>query len=360
VLEEPNTLPRTHRVGGFPTTSDSAHCQAAAADVSTYASIRAVNFSLAAIHIGVNACQFFFVPIYLLAKSQWWALVLIPFAALNNPLWALIHECIHDAFDRSNRLNATVGRMLGICFGSPFHILRLTHLSHHKFNRSPEEKGTEVYDPDQVPRAKAVAQYFFYILCGLYLLEVCSTLLFFLPRKIFGNMRRRVIDNGSVQEKWLARKFLDDRLVREIRLDGIAIGMLLGLSAVCYRGHWQIFLSVLVVRTFLISFMDNVYHYRTAVNVTISGYNLSLPRLCSFLLLNFNLHRVHHRNPGVPWAKLPQLFALESETFDRSLFAAALDQLCGPVPRSELTRSFTERETGRRTFEGLDKVSPFM
>ena len=105
------------------------------------------NFSLAGLHICLNLFQLFILPLYLLPKSLWWSLVLIPIACSNNPLWALVHEAIHDSFNSSGRINLVFGRLLAIFFGSPFHVLRLTHLSHHKFNRSPTEKGTEIYDP---------------------------------------------------------------------------------------------------------------------------------------------------------------------------------------------------------------------
>ncbi|MBI2998539.1 MAG: fatty acid desaturase [Deltaproteobacteria bacterium] len=256
---------------------------------------------------------------------------------MNNALWALIHESIHDLFNSSDRINLAAGRLLSICFGSPFHVLRLTHLSHHKFNRSPLEKGTEMYDPDKVSRVKASFRYFFYILCGLYLLEVFSTILFFLPPNIFRKLGQRLVNPGDIQEKWLARKFMNDKRIREIRIDGIAICLILGLSGFCYGENWKPLVGLLSVRALLISFLDNVYHYRTPLNITISGYNLWLPRIFSALILNFNLHRVHHSNPSVPWARLPQFFAQDSERFDRNFFTGALHQLSGPVPLSELS-----------------------
>lgn len=289
------------------------------------------NRVLAGIHIGANLFQLFVLPLYLLPRSIEWGFLLVPIAALNNPFWALIHEAIHDLFSSSSRNNLAAGRLLSLFFGSPFHILRLTHLSHHKFNRSPLEKGTEMYDPKAVSRVKACGIYFFYILCGLYLLEVSSALLFLLPPKMFRALRQRLADQGNVQEKWLARKFADANLVRQIRTDGVAIVLILTVSAFCYGEHWRLLLMLLAARTFLISFMDNVYHYGTPVNVTISGHNLRLPPALSTLILNFNLHRVHHRNPSIPWAKLPGAFAEHCENFDYNFLAAVLNQLRGPV-----------------------------
>ena len=296
----------------------------------------AFNFSLAGLHVFANLFQLFILPLYLLPRSIWWGVLLIPIACLNNPFWALIHEAIHDLFNSSGRINLVFGRLLSIFFGAPFHVLRWTHLSHHKFNRSPLEKGTEIYDPREVSKIKASFGYFFYIFCGLYLLEISSTLLFFLPSRVFRKMSQRVSDRGNIQEKWLANRFMDKKLIREIRIDGIAIGLIFSLSAFCYGGHWRLLISLLGVRMFLISFMDNVYHYGTTLNVTISGHNLWLPRTLSLLILNFNLHRVHHRNPGIPWTKLPEVFAQHSERFDCNLFTAALNQFCGPLPLSDL------------------------
>ncbi len=279
---------------------------------------------------------------------MWWGLVLIPIATMNNPCWALIHEAIHDLLNPSARVNLAVGRLLSLFFGSPFHVLRLTHLSHHKFNRSPLERGTEIYDAREVSKFRASVMYFFYILCGLYLLEVFSTLIFLLPSKIFRKLGQRLASQGNVQEKWLARRFMDTKLVWEVRTDGIAIFLILGLSTFCYGEHWRLLAGLLATRMFLISFMDNVYHYGTPLNVTISGHNLWLPGILSKLVLNFNLHRVHHRFPSIPWAKLPEAFAEHSERFDYNFLTAALNQLRGPIPiihRADMSAPLEVRTT---------------
>ena len=92
---------------------------------------------------------------------------------------------------------------------------------------------------------------------------------------------------------------------------------------------------------FLISFMDNVYHYGTRLHATVSGHNLRLPRILSTFVLNFNLHRVHHLSPKVPWTQLPAVFAERSEKFDRGFFSAAINQLYGPIAITELAGILT-------------------
>jgi fatty acid desaturase len=146
---------------------------------------------------------------------------------------------------------------------------------------------------------------------------------FFLPTKSFYRLGRRLVEQGNAQEKWLAKRFLDAKMLREIRTDGIGIFLIFSLSAFCYGIHWRVLASILTMRIFLISFMDNVYHYGSTLNITISGHNLWLPRVLSRLILNFNFHRVHHRNPAVPWQKLPAVFAEHADSFDRQPFGGS-------------------------------------
>jgi len=297
---------------------------------------QAVNIGLLVLHAGAGFLQLFMLPVYLIPKNIWWCLALVPIAALNNPLWALMHECIHDAFHASAFINRAAGRWLSILFGSPFQILRLTHLSHHKFNRSPLEKGTEMYDPRETSRLMAGFKYYFYILCGVYLLEVCSALLFILPKNVFHQFGTHLLQQGDRQEKWLAGKFLNDESFMEIRCDGLAILLLYSVSAFCYRGHWLLFVGSLAARALLISLMDNVYHYGTPLKVTISGHNLSLPRIVATGLLNFNLHRIHHAHPNVPWTGLPLLYAQSADYCDEGFLIALLRQFRGPLALDQL------------------------
>jgi fatty acid desaturase len=295
-----------------------------------------MNIRLLLLHTGVGLFQLFILPLWLMPINLWWCLALVPLAALNNPLWALMHECIHDAFHGSAAINNAAGRWLSILFGSPFQILRLTHLSHHKFNRSPLEKGTEMYDPKQTSCLLAGVKYFSYILCGVYLLEVGSALVFVLPKKVFRKFGARLMQRGDRQEKWLASKFLNDRRLREIRLDGMAILLLFTASAYCYGEHWLPFVSVIAARALLISLMDNIYHYRTPLNVTVSGHNLALPRALATGLLNFNFHRIHHAHPNVPWTGLPLLYGQISDYFDDDFFVALFRQFLGPLSIDQL------------------------
>ena len=299
-----------------------------------------INATLAIIYAGANVFQFFILPLWLLPKDIHWAWTVVPLALLTNPFWSLIHESIHDLFHPNRAVNAFAGRALAMLFGSPFRILRMSHLVHHKLNRLPVE-GTEYFDRQKTSKAVAAPGYFFQILLGLYLVELISPLFFFLPRGVLRRFKERCLRPASVSAL-LMQNWLGDDALRDIRRDGLLTIGGLGLSFFAYGANWPVLLAILVVRGFLISFLDNVYHYETPVGDIFYAKNLRLAAPWSKLLLNFNLHGIHHINPAISWINLPQAFQVQNGEFQGGYFAAAWHQLRGPIalqdlpPREEL------------------------
>jgi len=293
-----------------------------------------INYTLAAAHVLLNLYQLFVLPLYLLPSSPWWALTLLPVAALSNSFWSLIHESIHDLFHPSTRVNVFFGRLLSVFFGSSFRVLRISHLMHHKLNRSPVE-GTELYDPSKTSRGRAALGYYFQILGGLYLLEVASSFLFLLPRTFLELLEGRFFPRDSLSKMWL-KSLLNARSIREIRIDGTAILVLYFLSSLSYGENVGLLLGTIVIRAFLISFLDNIYHYQTPVDDVSYAHNLWLPHWLSLALLHFNFHGIHHRNPALPWIRLPEVFRDEAPFHNGNFFLAAMFQFSGPIPIAEL------------------------
>jgi fatty acid desaturase len=285
------------------------------------------NAALAGFHVAVNVFQFFVLPLWLLPRDPAWGWLLLPLALLNNPFWSLIYETIHDLFHPVPRINSFVGRTAAVLFGAPFPILRSSHLLHHKLNRTPME-ATEIFDADKCSRRRATCGYFFQICGGLYLLEVLTCVLFFLPRAWVRGFRTRHVRPQSVSAI-LMQSWSTDEAVREIRGDGALVVAWLGISFWSYGEHWPWLFMALAARGFFISFLDNVYHYRTPINGIFYASNLRLPWPLATLLLNFNLHGVHHQNPAVPWSRLPALFREGAQIYHQNYFSAAarLEQL---------------------------------
>jgi fatty acid desaturase len=55
-------------------------------------------------------------------------------------------------------------------------------------------------------------------------------------------------------------------------------------------------------------------------------------------ILNFNLHRVHHLHPTLPWSSLPAAFQADAETYDIGYASAMLRQFRGPIADREYAR----------------------
>ncbi|HJX11887.1 MAG TPA: fatty acid desaturase, partial [Candidatus Binatia bacterium] len=233
-----------------------------------------LNLCLASFHTAINLYQFLILPLWLLPGNPAWGWTLLPLAFLNNPYWSLIHEAIHDLFHPARKVNAFLGRLMAIFFGAPFRILRLSHLLHHKLNRLPVE-GTEYYDKTRKSKVAAAPGYYFQILLGLYLVEALSSLFFLLPRSWLKSFKERFLApqsvSGILMQNWLGVEAL-----REIRFDGLLTLALLSLSFYSYGEHWPLLLAVLAARGFLISFLDNVYHYETPVGDVFYARNLRL------------------------------------------------------------------------------------
>jgi fatty acid desaturase len=297
----------------------------------------AVNLSLTFFYIALNLYQFIVLPLWLLPAAPAWGWTLLPVALLTNPFWSLIHEAIHDLLHPNRRVNAYIGRFLAILFGSPFRILRFSHLLHHKLNRLPVE-GTEYYDGNQKSKASAAPGYYFQISFGLYLVEVISPLLFFLPRSWIRWFKEKLLRPESVSAI-LIQNWLGDEALREIRFDGLLTVSCLTLSVLCYGENWPLLLMALIARGFLISFLDNVYHYETPVSDIFYAKNLWLASPLTKLLLHFNLHGIHHVNPAIPWIHLPEAFDAGAGRFHGDYFAASLHQLRGPIALQDLPRA---------------------
>lgn len=296
-----------------------------------------INIALAGCYIAVHLLQYFALPLWLLPRDARWAWVLLVLALLNNPYWSLLHEAIHDLFHPNRAVNAFAGRLLSLLFGSPFRILRLSHLLHHKLNRTLAE-ATEPYAPGKTSWPRAALGYYFQIFGGLYLGEFMSSILFFLPRVLLRRFKERSMDPKSVSAI-LLQNWTQDAALREIRLDGALILACFGLSLYCYGESWPLLLGILGARGFLISFLDNVYHYRTPIDDIFYARNLSLPTVAAKCLLNFNLHGIHHQNPALPWIRLPASFGLEKQIFHGNYFIAAASQLRGPIAIEALPAS---------------------
>jgi fatty acid desaturase len=303
---------------------------------------RRLNLALLAVMAGLTLGGMIVLPLWLLPLDALWGWMLVPVALLTNFFWALHHEAIHGGFHDDRQRNLRAGRLMAVLLGSSFHVLRFGHLMHHQYNRSPIDRP-DVYDPAVTPRPRARLAFLGTLVFGLYSAEIAAPLGCCLPRAAI----RRIIDRIyrgddpalSAIRQAAHRQFLDRGRLRLIRTDTALAWALIGGSAVAFGAHWPMLAGFLVARGFMISVFDNVYHFGTPIDRPEFARNLWLPAPLRLLILNMNLHRVHHARPALPWWHLPAHFQAERDRYDAGLLRTALAQFTGPVAITQLPRA---------------------
>lgn len=242
--------------------------------------------------------------------------------------WLLIHEAIHRKLLNDRSANDLLGRVHAILFGCPFYILKIGHMTHHRHNRS-ELDTTELVPADTKHFGAWWLAYYARILGFLYFSEVLSPLVFYFWKRF----KRLVI--AWTQNKVLATilDLFTRRMVQAIQLDALLCLGFLAAQGLANRHDLIPFALLFFSRALIVSFYDNAYHYGTDPHDNGAANNLEVPRVVSVLILNHNMHRVHHRHPAASWAMLPSLFREDNDGFDGLLIETGIQQIKGPMLR---------------------------
>lgn len=298
----------------------------------THRPATALNALLCLVFVGIGVWTLWLLPAIVLPHlpAAAWSLVLV--VLLTTTWWSLIHEAIHGLLFAERPLNNTAGRLLCILFSLPFQPVAFGHLFHHRRNRSELDRS-EMYARGTA-WLQAALSYYFRLLGGLFLGEFALCFLAWLPRRRLMAWASGRFDKAGMatEGKLLQSTILTPAALRSIRLDSACVLLVLGSAFWLYGSHGWMLLLTLLGRGLLISLMDNAYHYATSLTELRYALNLRLPRFLSAVILNFNLHRVHHQHPATPWNHLATLFHGAQDRYDGSYLDLTLRQLRGPIP----------------------------
>jgi fatty acid desaturase len=262
-------------------------------------------------------------------------LLIPPCLLLTLAHWALIHEAIHGHLHPRRAVNDALGRLLAICFGTPFAAVRFGHLSHHALNARAAERP-ELYDPELVPAWRARLQFYPRLVIGVYGAELASAPLSLLPRRLLRPLVRRLFYEGAADAGDMAsraeRVLLGKAVLRMIRLDAVAIILLFALAFWLYGAAWPVLALAIALRGIIVSVMDNAPHYGGALHDPAQGYDTRAPAPVRLLVLNSNFHGTHHRHPSLPWTALPGRFAGDRGRFVGAFLRLPWRQFRGPIP----------------------------
>jgi fatty acid desaturase len=292
------------------------------------------NSMLLSVFLGLQLIQLVLIPAVLISSepiSGWLLLILL---LLSNSWWAFIHEALHGHLFPNKSIGRAVGRVNAVLYGASFDLLRFGHLLHHAYSRTQRERA-EAYRADEQSWITAAPGYYFRLLGGLYVFEILGTFAFLLPRSVIRRLATRIANDDNVVGE-LTHRLLARDMLHAVRTDAIAILVIYGASFYWYGQHWWMLALALWGRSLLISLMDNAFHYGTPLDQPRYAPNLAAPAWCGTLLLNFNLHGLHHQRPAVPWYELAILHRQGQGEYQGLLLPAILAQLRGPIPEQEL------------------------
>ncbi len=285
-----------------------------------------LNYIIIAALTAVNLFQFLAVPLWLLPQNTWWAMLLLPLGLSNVTLWSMIHEAIHKNLHPDTQYNDSLGRFLSIQFGTAFAIVRYGHMMHHRYNRDWEN---EYYDHNSNWLMQAPA-YYGTLFAGLYLIEVVGSFAFAVLPEFMLKKFIRLSSKGDEEKETITNRFFFKRNRRRgIQQDVLLMTALYTLIIIAYAPFIWAFIILIGWRAFLISSMDNVYHYGTPDDNSVAGYDVAASRFISHLSLNMHYHATHHKHANIAWYHLPE--AAKKTSPSLPFWRAYCQQFKGPI-----------------------------
>lgn len=224
------------------------------------------------------------------------------FALVNNTLFSLLHESVHGIFHPNRPVNDGFGRVSAAFFPTGFLVQRVSHLGHHRRNRT----DAELFDYCPPGTSMPVAWFRLGCLltgcywsaaplgCLLYVLGVFRLRLFRERVADFYGLRPMVEDVCNAPARRVAGEILF-ALAFQATLAVLLDLTLVGWFA-CYWSFALLWCSV-----------QYSTHAWTPRDIRDGAWNLRVNPVARAVFLNYHYHLAHHRHPSVPWIHLPRL-----------------------------------------------------
>jgi len=197
------------------------------------------------------------------------------YAALLNvvaiyAMYTVMHDAAHRIAHRTKWLNNLLGRVCAFHEGITFPLFRLSHMQHHRYTNDPQR------DPDYVIGRK--------------------------PRWLFPIwvIVRLLHDNTFMisQKLWRRRELIEHLFTVALQVvTALLLASMLGWSTVI--GLWLI--PLIVAGALVEMTVAWLVHFPHESTDELEHTRLLKSRVLQVLMLNHNLHLVHHVWPGIPW-----------------------------------------------------------
>ncbi|MEI6139366.1 MAG: fatty acid desaturase [Mariniphaga sp.] len=243
--------------------------------------------------------------IWSLQISYWITLFLSFFAAgFLVRIFIIFHDCGHGSFFKSQRLNRTVGVILGLMAFTPYNKWHHDHKEHHATVGNLDKRGTGDINTLTITEFLKMSKWnqFKYRIYRhpLFLFGIAPFLVF-----IFQN--RLTKKTMNLKEKWY------------LHLTNLALiaAILLLMWAIGWKAYLLIQLPVLYIAAIHGLWLFYVQHqYENVVwkrsnewnykDIALEGSSyFKLPKILQWFTGNIGFHHIHHLSPRIPNYKLP-------------------------------------------------------
>ena len=248
------------------------------------------------------------------ARGWWWGLALVaPTAAFLVRLFMIQHDCGHQAFFRSPRANAWLGRAIGVLTMTPYDYWRRTHAIHHATSGDLDRRGLGAIELLTVAEYRALP---WVRRLGYRIYRHPLVLLGVGPAYMFLLQHRLPI--GALREAWGWRSVLATNL----GLGALAAVLLpfTGLR-VLLVAHLPVVALAATVGVWLFYLQHQFEGSRwrrhgawTAASAAVDGSSyLRLPQPWRWLTANIGVHHVHHLCSTIPYYRMPEVLRSHPE-----------------------------------------------
>lgn len=239
------------------------------------------------------------------ADSPWVMLAAaLAFSFTANTVFSLMHESVHGLLSPDPRWNRRLGRVAAAFFPTSLTLQKAFHLTHHRNNRSPQERFDYI-EPGDIAWAKRIQWYG--ILTGLYWVVTQLGLLVYLVAPVFLRIPilRRATSRFARQSSSSAYLEVFDQVdgmtVRAELLASFAFQALLFVALDLTLAGWALCYAAFALHWSGLQYADHAFSPLTAQD---GAWNLRANVVSRALFLNYHLHLAHHRHPNTPWLYL--------------------------------------------------------
>jgi fatty acid desaturase len=240
--------------------------------------------------------------------DTWWLKLAaaLAFSFTANTVFSLMHESVHGLLLPGARANRWAGRIAAAFFPTSLTLQRGFHLTHHKNNRSPQERFDYI-EPGDIAWAKWL--HWYGILTGLYWVVTQLGLLLYLVAPMFLRIPVLRETSSRLARQSASRAYLDvfdhmnGRVVRAELLASYAFQVLLFFALDLTFTGWALCYAAFAVHWSGLQYADHAF---SPLDPQDGAWNLRANPVSRFLFLNYHHHLAHHRHPNTPWLYLGQ------------------------------------------------------